>query len=72
MVEVLAGPLVGDNVIDGADVTVNVETPVAAPVVALVMWPPVADDAGITNDAVKAPATLLVTAVGVVVTTMPS
>lgn len=66
------GPLVGDRVMEGADVTVNVEMPVAAPVVALVMWAPVVDDEGTTNVAEKAPAEVLVTVAGVVVTTAPS
>lgn len=72
MIDVLAGPLVGDRVMDGAGVTVNVEMPVAAPVVALIMCAPAAEDAGTTNEAEKLPDAVLVTAAGVVVTAVPS
>ena len=68
----LAGPLVGDRVMDGADVTVNVEMPVAAPVVALIMCAPAVDDEGTTNEAEKPPDAVLVTVAGVVVTAVPS
>ena len=72
MIDVLAGPLVGDRVMDSADVTVNVEMPVAAPVLALIMCAPAVDDEGTTNEAEKLPDAVLVTAAGVVVTAVPS
>ena len=68
----LAGPLVGDRVMDGPDVTVNVVMPVAAPVVALIMCAPAVDDEGTTNEAEKPPDAVLVTVAGVVVTAVPS
>ena len=72
VIDVLAGPLVGDRVMDGPDVTVNVVMPVAAPVVALIMCAPAADEGGTTNDAEKPPDAVLVTVAGVVVTAVPS
>lgn len=68
---VVGEPLLGDRVIDGDVVTLNIADAVLAPPVAVTVWLP-AVTFGIAKEAEKLPESVVVIVKGVVVTTEPS